>query len=454
MLVRPTKLHIPLAQTHESQASWLTSAGRLVENLRPVWVAALMPLFVFGEGRFLLFGVLGVIGFWALAGMGTCVWGRWSLSSASLLVFLLLIPVTMWVTPSPDLTREHLGYLLAQLVAFFTVATWANTEQRAKVMAQALVGIGCLLAVTAPLTIQSTDPLASARLLPETIQKNVLGGTLAVLLPLCVGLLMGKLSKGAINRAPTARFVGARLIAPLLLAALAVALIVVGVIFSQSHGAYLAMVISLLVIAAVRMKPLRLIIPGGLLVTGIGVWLLNLGPSLLQLLQSDSVGDFSVRVEIWSRALQVIHDFPLTGIGLGAFRTAVPALYPYVISDPEKVHHAHNLYLQIGAELGLPGQAAFAALIISLFLRRLEGWKVEKLEPSNLPTFQPSNAEMAWLNLGCLGALVALLSHGLLDAVTWGTKPAFIAWAVLGLLLSLSLQNTRARIIKERSPRV
>src|SRR5438477_7439531 len=118
---------------------------------------------------------------------------------------------------------------------------------------------------------------------------------------------------------------------------------------------------------------------------------MNLWPSLARLFQSDSVGDFAVRVEIWSRALQVIHDFPLTGIGMGAFRTAVPALYPYVISDPEKVHHAHNLYLQIGADLGLPGLAAFGALIIFLLINstRLLGTL--------------KNSQLSWLNLGCLG---------------------------------------------------
>src|SRR5207237_5657063 len=86
------------------------------------------------------------------------------------------------------------------------------------------------------------------------------------------------------------------------------------------------------------------------------------------LMQSDSVGDFAIRGEIWSRAAQAIHDYPLTGIGMGAFRSVVPALYPYVLSDPSKVHHAHNLYLQVGADLRLPGLVGFIALALCLVL--------------------------------------------------------------------------------------
>jgi len=36
----------------------------------------------------------------------------------------------------------------------------------------------------------------------------------------------------------------------------------------------------------------------------------------------------SGRVEVWSRALYGIQDFPFTGMGMNAFRRVVPVLYP------------------------------------------------------------------------------------------------------------------------------
>ena len=163
---------------------------------------------------------------------------------------------------------------------------------------------------------------------------------------------------------------------------------------------------------------------------GLAAWSGQLEQLMSRLLQSDSVGDFAIRGEIWSRAAQAIHDYPLTGIGMGTFRSVVPELYPYVLSDPAKVHHAHNLYLQAGADLGLPGLVGFAALALCLAALGYVGrrrWAAA------------GNTTMSWLAVGCLGGLAAILTHGLLDAVTWGTKPAFVAWAVLGLLLATAL---------------
>lgn len=413
MSTQPSRLHIPIAQS-DNTVNLLIHTGQLVERSRPLWVAALMPLFVLGEGRYLSFGVVGVVALWIVAGATTGVWGRWSAASAAMLAMLALIPITLWVSPSQELTYEHLGYLLAQLISLYAVWTWATTRYRVQLLAYSLVGIGCVLAASAPLIMQSAGAPATVGFLPDTIQKNVLAGLLVVLLPVSLGLLMGKLASGQTRAA--------------VIAALAPALMLLAIVFAQSHGAYLALFVSLFVMGIVKGKVIRFAAPVILFVGGVAVWLLSLGAFLADLLQSDSVGNFSVRLEIWSRALQVIHDFPLTGIGLGAFRTAVPALYPYVVSEPDKVHHAHNLYLNIGAELGLPGLAVFLAFVICLLIAGTQSYKLwTRLQ----------DREFSWLTVGCLGALAALLSHGLLDAVTWGTKPSFVAWAVLGLLLSL-----------------
>ncbi len=401
----------------------VNQAGRLAESVRPLWVAALLPLFVVGEGRYAAIASLLIAALWIFTGVTTGVWRRRSPASASLLILLLLLPVTVQVTPVPDLTREQIGYLLAELLTFYTVLTWAHTEERLRSMASGLVGVGAALALAAPFIMQQAGSTgggaatgAMLRFLPDTIQKNVLGGTLAVLLPLCAGLALPAL-RGASSRA---RWV----------ALVALALMLTALVYTQSRGALLALLAACLVMAGIHFRVVRWSLAALAASAGLAAWMLNLWPTLARFLQSDSVGDFGVRVEIWSRALQAIHDFPLTGVGLGAFRTAIPAFYPYVISDPEKVHHAHNLYLQIGAELGLPGLAAFLALVIALFAVGLQGRKLWERRGDN---------GLSWLTTGCIGSLCAMLAHGFLDAVTWGTRPAFVAWAVLGLLMASSL---------------
>ena len=51
---------------------------------------------------------------------------------------------------------------------------------------------------------------------------------------------------------------------------------------------------------------------------------------------------------------------------------------------------------------------------------------------------------LAWTTIWfVLCGLTAMLAHGLFDAVTWGTKPAFMVWALLGLLVASGSLVTR-----------
>ena len=42
---------------------------------------------------------------------------------------------------------------------------------------------------------------------------------------------------------------------------------------------------------------------------------------------------------------------------------------------------------------------------------------------------------MRYVAAGLFGAQMAVLAHGVFDAVLWGTKPAFIGWWLLGLMV-------------------
>ena len=160
-----------------------------------------------------------------------------------------------------------------------------------------------------------------------------------------------------------------------------------------------------------------------------GLWGSGQGASLLaEVLRFDDLGGPALRVAIWTRALAVLQDFPLTGIGLGAFRVVVPVLYPSVWLEPDRPPpHAHNLFLQIGVDLGLPGLILVVALLVLVVWAGLTGWERWRVV---------GRRDLALISLAGTGSLAALVAHGLVDAVTWGTRPAFLAWAVSGIVLA------------------
>ncbi len=49
-----------------------------------------------------------------------------------------------------------------------------------------------------------------------------------------------------------------------------------------------------------------------------------------------------------------------------------------------------------------------------------------------------------------MAACISMSVHGLVDAVTWATKPAFIFWAIFGLLFGLLHYREKDRAAKTR----
>jgi putative inorganic carbon (HCO3(-)) transporter len=163
----------------------------------------------------------------------------------------------------------------------------------------------------------------------------------------------------------------------------------------------------------------------------VSVVLVSLGPDRIgQLLYGSLEGtietslgpiSFEGRVEIWSRALFAIHDFPLTGVGLGAFRRVVTLVYPpFLVGLDHDIAHAHNIFLQMAVDLGIPGLVAYVALLIVVCW---VAWR--KLH---------TGGQDRWIALGVLSGVVGLHAFGLADALALGSKPAFLFWAMLGLL--------------------
>jgi O-antigen ligase len=107
------------------------------------------------------------------------------------------------------------------------------------------------------------------------------------------------------------------------------------------------------------------------------------------------------RVQIWSDTLGVISAYRWTGCGLGAFEHG---LYQFKTAAPTNtVDFAHNDYLQILAELGLPGMLLVAVV---------GGWILKRTLTLVFSTRGGTNWELA---IGLFGALLAFALHSLAE---------------------------------------
>lgn len=131
-----------------------------------------------------------------------------------------------------------------------------------------------------------------------------------------------------------------------------------------------------------------------------------------------------LRVALWDSTEMMIEEHPLTGVGWGAYFEAYPA-YNYFIADPNVIiYHAHNMYLSIPAEVGLPGGIFYFILFFG------HGFAAARLWRRGTSAFGRA--------AGLGGALAAsgMAVYGLGDYVLFSRAVSFCFWALCAFCVS------------------
>jgi putative inorganic carbon (hco3(-)) transporter len=97
--------------------------------------------------------------------------------------------------------------------------------------------------------------------------------------------------------------------------------------------------------------------------------------SFSQLDENVKLNSFAWRQALWTSAIPEIVANPLLGHGLESFKPATPGFFPLI--GPEGID-AHNFYLQVAFEMGLPGLLALLWLLGSLAWRLTRGLRYDR----------------------------------------------------------------------------
>jgi putative inorganic carbon (HCO3(-)) transporter len=131
----------------------------------------------------------------------------------------------------------------------------------------------------------------------------------------------------------------------------------------------------------------------------------------------------TLRLALWESTIAMIMDKPFFGIGWGAYWMVYPD-YDFFINNPNtKIFHAHNMYLNIAAEIGIPGLLTFLSMMyghIRLALSSIGG------------------AAQHWSSgvmLGIVGAICGLIVNGFTDYVLFNIQLSMLFWLLNALIV-------------------
>jgi O-antigen ligase len=133
------------------------------------------------------------------------------------------------------------------------------------------------------------------------------------------------------------------------------------------------------------------------------------------------------RVYVWRLALRLIQADPWLGHGLGNYKF----LYDGSVPGYDGMPHAHNLWLSLGAEAGIPAAIALTVIVGWICYRAVR--RCQQLAVGD------RNRSLMMVYGGCF---LAVTLFGLFDVTLYDARINILAWLSLSVIHSLGVLST------------
>lgn len=131
-----------------------------------------------------------------------------------------------------------------------------------------------------------------------------------------------------------------------------------------------------------------------------------------------------LRFALWESTMAMIEEHPLLGVGWGAYFLAYPDYNFFIQEEGVLIFHAHNMYLNMLAEVGIPGGMAF---LLAFFAQGILCWRNYR---HGNDSFTKS------MGLGGVLMVMALSVISMGDHVLFSRSVSFCFWSLSALCVS------------------
>lgn len=131
----------------------------------------------------------------------------------------------------------------------------------------------------------------------------------------------------------------------------------------------------------------------------------------------------SLRFALWESTMAMIEEHPLLGVGWGSYFLAYPDYNFFIQEEGVLIFHAHNLYLNMPAEVGIPGGICYLAFFLGQGVLSYRNYR---------------KGRGITRTLGLSGVLMvmAMAVIGLSDHILFSRCISFIFWSLSALCVS------------------
>lgn len=131
-----------------------------------------------------------------------------------------------------------------------------------------------------------------------------------------------------------------------------------------------------------------------------------------------------LRFALWESTMAMMEEHPLLGVGWGAYFLAYPDYNFFIQEEGVLIFHAHNMYLNMLAEVGIPGGMAF---LLAFFAQGILCWRNYR---HGNDSFTKS------MGLGGVLMVMALSVISMGDHVLFSRSVSFCFWSLSALCAS------------------
>ena len=269
-------------------------------------------------------------------------------------IFVILGAISVFMSPvrSFDLIYNYCGIMGVFVLTYVLVGQNIRTSEQIKSLIKA-VAVSAIIVVavgffqylfgvdSSEMKITDIDPFTGIYTRIFSTFENP--GALAEYLDIVICLALGLLAKFGTTKQK-------------LIILAAIVILVFCLAMTYSRGAFLAIAAIFLIYGI--LYDVRI-----LMFFALGTTILLYNDTVLfeRVLSVFTTNDLSngLRVGIWVSTISMIADHPFIGIGWGAYQFIYPQYDYYFLDMNEKIYHAHNLFLQTAAEVGIAGALAY-----------------------------------------------------------------------------------------------